>query len=83
MTEKNQEVVDGAADDAAEARRAFIKKCGKFAVVTPPAIVLLLTATGTPAFASHDAGGGYSKHHNTGTLEPPPTVGHDGFRHGR
>ncbi len=64
-----------ATDEAAEARRVFLGKCGKFAVLMPPALTLLLTATATPAFASHDAGQGTSTHFNPNTKEPPPTVG--------
>lgn len=74
MTDENRAPTEPT-DEAAEARRAFMKKCGKFAAVTPPAIALLLTATTTPAFASHDAGLGHSTHFNPKTKEPPPTVG--------
>ena len=31
------------ADDDVRARREFLKKCGKYAVVVPPAMVLLLS----------------------------------------
>ena len=31
------------ADDEVRARREFLKKCGKYAVVVPPAMALLLT----------------------------------------
>lgn len=41
------------------ARRAFLESCGKFAVVTPPAISLLLsTSLASPAVAA--SGGGTS-----------------------
>jgi len=33
-------------DDSAKSRRDFIAKCGRFAVVTPPTIALLLSASG-------------------------------------
>ena len=36
--------------DSDEARREFIKKCGRFAVVVPPAMALLLTR-GRSAYA--------------------------------
>lgn len=32
--------------DSAKSRRDFIAKCGRFAVVTPPTIALLLSASG-------------------------------------
>jgi len=37
-----------------EARREFLKKCGRFAVVTPPAMTLLLSVSSLPreAYAS-------------------------------
>ena len=31
-----------------EARREFLKKCGRFAVVTPPAMTLLLSVSSVP-----------------------------------
>jgi len=36
----------------AEARREFLMKCGKLAVITPPAVTLLLTAASRQAAAS-------------------------------
>ena len=40
------------------ARREFLKKAGKFAVVTPPAITLLLgTSLGSEAIAASSGGG--------------------------
>ena len=41
------------ADDEVRARREFLKRAGKYAVVVPPAMALLLTATSKPAFATH------------------------------
>jgi len=39
--------------DADEARREFLKRCGKFAVVTPPAVSFLLSTTlDSPAAAA-------------------------------
>jgi hypothetical protein len=32
----------------AEARRQFLERCGRFAVVTPPAMALLVTLTAKP-----------------------------------
>ncbi len=43
------------------ARRQFLESCGKFAVVTPPAISLLLsTSLASPAVAASGGGGGGS-----------------------
>jgi hypothetical protein len=43
------------------ARRAFLESCGKFAVVTPPAISLLLsTSLASPAVAASGGGGSSS-----------------------
>lgn len=36
-------------NNATESRRAFLEKCGKFAVVTPPAVTLMLSATASKA----------------------------------
>ncbi|HEX6978092.1 MAG TPA: hypothetical protein VF342_02225 [Alphaproteobacteria bacterium] len=41
------------ARDADQARREFLKRCGKFAVVTPPAVSFLLSTTlDSPAAAA-------------------------------
>lgn len=47
-----------------EARRTFLKKCGKFAVATPPAMALLLSTT-QQSFATASSGGypGHQKGH--------------------
>jgi hypothetical protein len=45
-------------NDTDLARRNFLKSCGKFAVVTPPAISLLLsTSLDSPAVAASGANG--------------------------
>lgn len=36
--------VERNAEDVSQARRQFLAKCGKFAVVTPPVVTLMLTA---------------------------------------
>ncbi len=52
----NQQVLS---KDADLARRNFLKSCGRFAVVTPPAISLLLsTSLNSPAVAASGANGG-------------------------
>jgi len=43
-------------DRPSEGRREFIAKCGRFALVTPPAITLLLAANGR-AYADAASGG--------------------------
>ena len=43
-----------------EARRDFLKKCGKFAAVTPPAMAFLLTTAAT-SDAIAGSGGDYEK----------------------
>ena len=54
--------------DSPEARREFLKKCGKFAAVTPPAMALLLSVSSVPqeAFASTIG------HHPPGGAPNPP-----------
>jgi len=41
-------------DDAVEERRQFLRRCGRFAIVTPPAMATLLTVSSIPreAYAS-------------------------------
>jgi hypothetical protein len=52
------------ADDADEDRRKFLATCGKFAVVTPPAITMLLsTSLHSPAIAQ--SGGGGARFHRS------------------
>jgi hypothetical protein len=43
-------------DDRLESRRRFLAKCGKFAIVTPPAITLMLAAS-SQNFAVAASGG--------------------------
>jgi len=43
-------------DDAASARRALLRKLGRFAAVTPPAVTLLLAATAKPNKAQAASG---------------------------
>lgn len=45
--------------DTVTARRQFLKKCGKFAIVTPPAVALMLSAQDSSyAAAASGLGGG-------------------------
>ncbi len=45
-------------EDANEDRRKFLASCGKFAIVTPPAITLLLSTSLNSTAVAHSAGGG-------------------------
>jgi hypothetical protein len=50
-----------------QARRAFLKKAGRFAVVTPPAITLLLgTSLDSRAIAKSSGGGGGGGYKSSG-----------------
>ena len=44
-------------------RREFLKRCGRFALVTPPAITMMLAVSSTPAHATVSGfpNGGYTK----------------------
>jgi hypothetical protein len=46
--------------DTLEARRRFLAKCGKFAVITPPAMTLLLSSTAQNYAVAASGGGGQS-----------------------
>ena len=48
---------DGSADDEVPSRREFLKKCGKYAVVVPPTMTVLL-ARSPNATAQDQYGGG-------------------------
>jgi hypothetical protein len=69
MTE-HRASMNGVEDE--EARRRFLERCGRFAVITPPAITLLLTAATVPrqAMASGFPGVGHGVGGN-----PPGTPG--------
>ncbi|WP_424631719.1 hypothetical protein [Bradyrhizobium sp. SYSU BS000235] len=56
MANSNEPEVDGIED-----RRKFLAACGKFAIVTPPAITLLLS-TSLNSAAVAGSGGGWSRH---------------------
>jgi len=56
------DLTDETANDDVRARRDFLKKCGKYAVVVPPTMALLLSrdANATPCLPSEpqcDTGG--------------------------
>ncbi|OKP76379.1 hypothetical protein BTE77_16300 [Ensifer adhaerens] len=63
-------------------RRAFLKSCGRFAVVTPPVVTMLLsTSLTSQAIAASGGGGGGSKGNNGWGNGPDPT--NRGSSHGR
>ncbi len=43
MNDQHETATDETGDDDVRARREFLKKCGKYAVVVPPTMALLLT----------------------------------------
>ncbi len=62
---------------ADERRRAFLKKCGRFAAVTPPAVTLLLSTTMTSGALAKSGGGVRGRGHGHG---PGGRFGHHGGR---
>jgi hypothetical protein len=56
---------DKTESDVVKARRDFLATCGKFAVVTPPAITLLLATTGR-SYAQFGSGTGPGGEGGTG-----------------
>jgi len=50
------------AEAAMTARRDFLAKCGRLAVITPPAVTLLLSATSRNYAAAHSGFGDPGKH---------------------
>ena len=68
------------ADDADEDRRKFLATCGKFAIVTPPAITMLLsTSLHSPAIAQ-SGGGGARFHRSNGVHKSNGWGGHKSGR---
>jgi hypothetical protein len=53
---------DDISDNTAEERRRFLTQCGRFAIVTPPAMTMLLSVAAKPkeAHASTILGGGWN-----------------------
>ncbi len=49
-----------------EDRREFLKTCGKFAAVTPPAMTMLLSTSLTSNAIAHSGGGGVRGHEHHG-----------------
>lgn len=52
--------------DTANARREFLKKCGKFAIVTPPAVTLLLSSARNNYAVAGSGFHTFSTHGNNG-----------------
>jgi hypothetical protein len=54
--------------DSISARREFLKRCGRFAAVTPPAMAMLLSVASVPteAHASTWGGNNNNQGHNQG-----------------
>ena len=48
MAEKPTQGVDTDAEQERRERREFLRRCGRFAVVTPPAMTMLLSVTSVP-----------------------------------
>ena len=43
MSDQQEAITEERTDDDIRARREFLVKCGKYAVIVPPAMVLLMT----------------------------------------
>jgi len=77
------EVTQRPEDDADNDRRKFLATCGKFAVVTPPAITMLLSTSLHSSAIAHSGGGriGGSNGRGRGGYHPNNgggNGGHDG-----
>lgn len=65
---------DHISENTAEARRRFLAQCGRFAIVTPPAMTMLLSVAAKPkeAHASTINGGGWGPNPPVPPRRPPP-----------
>jgi hypothetical protein len=52
--------------DENEDRREFLKTCGRFAAVTPPALTMLLSTSLTSTAIANSGGGGDNRNGNNG-----------------
>ena len=76
--EQENPVPENAAVD--EDRRAFLAKCGRFAVITPPAMTVLLSTTlNSEAIAKSGGGRGDNGHGNHGNGNNGRGNGGDGL----
>lgn len=57
-------------DPQVEARRRFLATCGKFALVTPPVVSLMLSQADKSFASVSSGGGGYDGHNNDGGGNP-------------
>jgi hypothetical protein len=62
MAPENDKSASANANDANEDRRKFLAACGKFAIVTPPAITMLLSTSLTSSAIAHSSGQGNNGH---------------------
>jgi hypothetical protein len=53
-------------EQARKARREFLRRCGRFAAVTPPAMATLLVVSSVPRQARASTIGWHGKHHHFG-----------------
>ncbi|MBP1885239.1 hypothetical protein [Sinorhizobium mexicanum] len=58
------EMPDGLPSRSEEDRREFLKSCGRFAVVTPPAVTMLLSTSLTSNAIAKSGGGGKAHRDN-------------------
>ena len=57
--------------DSPEDRREFLRKCGRFAAVTPPAMTLLLSVASVPTEARASTFGNNGQGQNQGGNQQP------------
>ena len=55
---EEQDVKQEVLSDKEAARRTFLKRAGKYAVWTPPAVAIIMSGTSLPALAHSHYGGG-------------------------
>ncbi|MEY9164808.1 hypothetical protein ABIE78_002927 [Sinorhizobium fredii] len=77
----SSEKTDGLPSRCEEDRREFLKKCGRFAVVTPPAVTMLLSTSLTSNAIAASGGGGGGSHANNGWGNGPDAT-NKGSYHG-
>jgi hypothetical protein len=78
-----QRQIETNVDPSVSARREFLAKCGKLAIVTPPAVTLMLAAS-QRNFAVAQSGGGPGARSNAGNGNGPQRSFHpnNGFGNG-
>ncbi len=70
----SSEKTNGLPSRSDEDRREFLKNCGRFAVITPPAVTMLLSTSLTSNAIAASGGGGGKIHGNNGWGNgPDPT----------